>query len=251
MKQAFGIDVGGTGIKGGIVDVEKGRMLSERRKYATPKPATPEAVAAKCRELVQSFDWSGPIGCGFPSIVQHNICKSATNIDPSWVGVNIAQLIQDATDCPTCVVNDADAAAICEYAFGNGRLDVGLMMMVTIGTGIGCGMIYNGDLIPNCELGVTYLSNGIMLEKYCSNAARVSENLDMVSFGKRLNEALLHIDRLTSPDLIILGGGASKDFALFQEYLDPTLNVRPAAFHNASGTIGAAYHAARCAEGCV
>lgn len=239
-KLVFGLDIGGTGIKGGIVNVEKGCMETERVKVLTPNPATPKSVAKSAAGLIQAIDWKGSVGVGFPAIIKDDVCHTATNIDQSWIGVNVADLLSAEIGSDVRVINDADAAALCEMHFGAAKNVSGTVMMVTIGTGIGCGLIYNQQLVPNCELGVTYLDNGIMLERYSSNAARKREDLDWETYGARLNTALLHIDRLTSPDLIIIGGGMAKKMHQYRKYLDDRLNVVQAQFQNEAGSIGAA-----------
>ncbi len=236
----FGLDIGGTGIKGGIVNVKEGRMESERLKIATPQPATPKNVAKATHSLIEHFNWDGPVGVGFPAIIKHDVCFTATNIDKSWIGKNVSKVLKKETNLSFTTINDADAAALCELHYGAAKGIGGLVMLTTIGTGIGCGLLYEGKLVPNCELGVTYLDNGTMLEKYSSNAARKREQLDWKSYTKRLNKALLHIDRLTSPDLFILGGGMAKKIGLLKPYLDNRLNIVPAQFQNEAGTIGAA-----------
>ncbi len=236
----FGLDIGGTGIKGGIVNIKKGRLETERLKILTPRPATPESIARAAHELIEKFEWTGPIGVGFPAIIKNNICHTATNIDESWIGVDVAKLLKKQTGSPVQVVNDADAAALCEARHGAARNERGLVMVVTIGTGIGCGVLYDGVLIPNCELGVSYLKNGIMLEKYSSNAARKLEQLGWEEYADRLNTALLYIDRLMSPDLFVIGGGMAKKLHLFSQYLDERINYVAAEFRNDAGTIGAA-----------
>ena len=242
--QVFGIDIGGTGIKGGIVDVKNGVMLTERHKFATQKPATPKSVAKQCQNLIEHFGWEGPVGVGFPAIVKDDVCLSATNIDQSWINTNIAEAITNQIKLPVHAVNDADAAALCEMHSGAAVGHKGVVMLVTIGTGIGCGLMHRGRLVPNCELGVTYLDNGEMLEKHCSNAVRKTKNLSWDDWGVRLNKGLLHIHRLTSPDLIILGGGRSKDYHLYKHRLDRRMNIATAIYQNEAGTIGAAIYAA-------
>ncbi len=237
----FGLDIGGTGIKGGIVDVKKGRMYSERIKVRTPQPSNPEDVAAAGYEVISRSGWKGPVGVGFPAIIKDNVCHTATNIDKSWIGVDVGEILSDRFRMPTQVINDADAAAICEGKFGVAKNVKGLVMIITVGTGIGCGLLYNGQLIPNCELGVTYMKNGKMVEKYSSNAARKSNSLDWQSYGKRLNTALEHFDRLLSPNLIVLGGGISKNFNLYKKELNTRIRVKPAKFQNEAGAIGAAF----------
>ena len=236
----FGLDIGGTGIKGGIVDVKKGRMETERIKMRTPRPSTPDAVADTCLQLIRNAGWTGSVGVGFPSIIKKNVCFTATNIDSKWIGKNVSKVLSKRLGLPTHVINDADAAALCEAQFGAAYKKKGLGLVITIGTGIGGGMLFNGKLIPNLEPGSTFLENGINLEKYSSNAARRAEMLTWPEYGKRLNKALEHIDRMLSPDYFILGGGISKNFDLYEDKMNPAFKITPAQFQNEAGTIGAA-----------
>lgn len=236
----FGLDVGGTGIKGAIVNIKTGQLETERFKLATPQPATPEHVAETSRKVIENFGWKGPIGIGFPAIIKKGVCYSATNIDPSWIGTDVVALIKKHTGLKAKVINDADAAGMCEMKFGVLKGNKSLVMLATVGTGIGCGLFFRKRLIPNCEMGVSYMPNGKMLERHCSNAARKRENLSWEQFGNRLNEGLGYIDRLLSIEMIALGGGISKSFNEYKDYLDPELKVTPAKYRNEAGCIGAA-----------
>ncbi len=240
----LGVDIGGTGIKGGLIDMETGQMISERHRIATPQPATPEAVAATFAELVAHFEWDGPIGVGFPAIVHHGKAMSAANIDPSWVGTHIEKLLSKAADCPVHVLNDADAAGIAVMRYGVGKGKAGVVIMLTIGTGIGSAMFIDSRLIPNTEFGHLYLKGQEeVAEKYTSGSARKRLGLDWKEWGKRFNTYLHHLDRLFSPDLIILGGGGSKHWESYKPVIDVDFPVMPAGLLNKAGSVGAAYYA--------
>lgn len=242
-KNILGIDVGATGIKAAIVDLEKGELLSERIKLATPKPATPDAVAAVIAELVKKTGYTGELmGCGFPAIVSHGVAYSAANIDPAWVGANIETLLSPVTGLEVIAMNDADAAGLSEMRYGKGKGVKGTVMLITIGSGLGSALFTDGHLVRNSELGHLHLQ-GWVAEHYVSNTARKKYEMSWPSFGKRFNEYLMHIDRLFSPDLVILGGGISNEFKEFGPYLDPKLNVTTAAMFNHAGIIGAALYA--------
>lgn len=235
----LGIDVGGSGIKGAIVDVTTGQMLSERHRIPTPQPAKPKAIAQTVRELVKHFAWKGPIGMGFPAAIQRGVALTASNIDKAWIGTNVQTLMQEKTGCSVKVVNDADAAGLAEVAFGGGTGKDGLAILLTIGTGIGSALIQNGVLIPNSELGHLKFK-GDIAERYASDAARKREDLTWKEWAKRFDEYLNHINRLFYPDLIILGGGASKKFDRYQEHFTIATEVVPAKLLNRAGIIGAA-----------
>ena len=243
MKNILGIDVGATGIKGGIVDLEKGELLGDRIKLATPKPATPDAVAKVIVEVAQKTGYTGTLmGCGFPAIVSHGVAYSAANIDPAWVGANIETLLSPATGLEVIAMNDADAAGLAEMRFGKGKGVKGTVILITIGSGLGSALFTDGHLVRNSELGHLHLL-GWVAEHYVSNTARKKYEMSWPSFGKRFNEYLMHIDRLFSPDLVILGGGISNEFKEFSPYLDPKVNVTTAAMFNHAGIIGAALYA--------
>lgn len=240
----LGVDIGGTGIKGGLINVETGEMTTERHRLDTPQPATPEAVAATFKELVDFFNWKGPIGVGFPAIVSHGVALSAANIDPSWIGVNIADLLCQASGCHVYVLNDADAAGVASMRFGAGKGEQGVVMMLTIGTGIGSALFIDGKLVPNTELGHLFLRNKKeVVEKQVSKMARADKDLSWTQWGKVFNKYLLHLQRLFSPDLIIIGGGGSKSFDEYKDALTVNFQVKPAGYLNKAGSVGAAYYA--------
>jgi len=239
----LGIDIGGSGIKAALVDTRQGGLIGERERLATPQPATPEAVAETVCALVRRFDYQGPIGCGFPAVIRHGIAKSAANIDKSWINVDVESLMADATGCPCTIINDADAAGLAEMRFGAGYERSGTVLVLTLGTGIGSALFYNGMLFPNSELGHLRLKNGIA-EKYTSAAVRQQENLSWKAWSKRLNTFFAQVETLFSPDLMILGGGVSRKYEKFFHYLDVDAELLPAQLRNQAGIVGAACHAA-------
>lgn len=241
--EILGIDVGGSGIKGALVDVKKGEMVSERYRIETPQPATPKAVAKTINNILKHFDYNGPFGVGFPSAVQHGIARIASNIDESWVGMNVPELFEEKTGCKATVLNDADAAGIAEMAFGEGKGRKGVVMIITVGTGLGSALFTEGVLVPNQELGLIML-NGMVAEKYASDAARQENGLKWKKWGDRFNEYLLRLEFLNRPDLFIIGGGASKKFKKFSDRITVNADVVPAQLLNQAGIIGAAVAAA-------
>ena len=242
----LGIDVGGTGIKGGLVNVLTGEMATERHRILTPQPATPEAVAETVKGLVNKFSYKGPIGAGFPAIVQRGVARSAANVSDKWIGTNIEELFAEATGTgPVYALNEADAAGIADVAFGAGKDRPGeTILLLTIGTGIGSALFVDGNMVPNTELGHLYLRNDDTdAERYVSNARRKENDWPWSKFGKRLSKYLEHVEGLFSPDLIIIGGGVSKNFDKFSDELEVNTEVVPAKLLNAAGTIGAAMYA--------
>lgn len=244
--EALGIDIGGSGIKGAPVDLVTGELLAPRCRIPTPQPAKPEPIAEVVGEIAKYFSWNGAIGCGFPAIVRHGVIGSAANISKKWIGVDAEALFRQATGCPVHVVNDADAAGIAEMTFGAGRGRSGVVLIVTIGTGLGTALFTDGYLVPNCELGHIEI-NGQDAETFASDAARKREALSWKKWGKRFNLYLSTLERLFSPDLIILGGGVSKEFDAFRKYLTLQTEMTPAALLNEAGIVGAAL-AARAIE---
>ncbi len=175
--QMLGVDIGGSGIKGCLVDTATGELIGERHRLVTPQPATPAAVAHTLKALVEHFDWKGPVGCGFPATIHNGIAKSAANIDKSWIETDVAHLFADVTGQPCHVLNDADAAGLAEMRFGTGKdRSKGVIILVTVGTGIGTAVFVNGQLLPNTELGHLMLE-GMVAEHYCSDAVRKREDL--------------------------------------------------------------------------
>lgn len=240
--EILGIDIGGSGIKGAPVNTETGELLAPRRRIATPVPAKPSAVAEVVGQIARAFDWHGPVGAGFPAVIQHGIVRSAANISKKWIGVNAAEQFSQATGCPVWVVNDADAAGVAEMTFGAGRGRNGVVLIVTIGTGLGSAIFVDGRLLPNTELGHLEM-DGLDAELTASDAARKREDLSWRKWGKRFNRYLNLLDALFTPDLFILGGGTSKAFENFRPYLNVQAEIIPAQYLNDAGLVGAAMSA--------
>lgn len=237
--EILGIDIGGSGIKGAIVETSTGTLLTDRHRIATPQPATPKAIIDTVLEIIEHFDWTGPIGCGFPAAVRHDVVKTASNIDEKWIGTNAAKKIKEATGCETHLVNDVDAAGYAEMKYGAGKDQDGTVIVVAAGTGIGTALFSEGVLFPNTELGFIQLNN-MPGEHYAANSVRENEDLSWKVWGKRFNEYLTRLEKLFWPDLFIIGGGVSKKFDKFSEFLELEAEVIPAETRNHAGIIGAA-----------
>ncbi len=237
--KVLGIDIGGSGIKGAPVDTDTGQMLAERLRVPTPPGANPEPMIELISGIVQEFQWSGPIGCGFPGVVRHGVTLSAANVSKRWIGYDAAAQIAQKTGCPTWMVNDADAAGLAEMRFGIGRDRKGVVLIVTIGTGLGTALFTDGYLLPNAELGHIEM-DGQDAEWQASDAARKREELSWKKWGKRFNRYLNILCFLFSPDLIILGGGTSNKFDAFKEFMDVPTELVTAQMLNEAGIIGAA-----------
>ncbi len=235
----LGIDIGGTGIKGAPVDVEKGELLSERFRVLTPQPATVDDVAECVAQIVKHFSWKGRIGCGFPSAIKHGMIMTAANIDDSWIGVNAKTVFELHTGCKAHIINDADAAGWAEIHFGAGRGVQGVVICVTVGTGIGTAIFSNGVLLPNTELG-HLMVRGKEAEHRASDRVRREKELSWKKWAKRFNEYLTYLEKLFWPDMIIIGGGLSKDFVKFASHLTIQAPVVAAEMLNEAGIIGAA-----------
>ena len=235
----LGIDIGGSGIKGASVNIETGKLVSERFRIPTPDPSSPENVATSLNDIVKHFNWTGPVGSGFPAVVNNSKIFTATNIDKKWIGINASELFTKTTGCEFVVINDADAAGVAEMEFGAGRDNQGVVFIITVGTGIGTALFSKGCLVPNTELGNINM-NGMVAERYCSDAIRKIEDLSWKKWSKRFNEYLSEIERLFWPDLIIIGGGVSKKQPKFFHYLETKTKVVTAHLRNEAGMIGAA-----------
>ncbi|SIQ32127.1 polyphosphate--glucose phosphotransferase [Maribacter ulvicola] len=236
----LGIDVGGSGIKGALVNSETGEMISERFRIPTPIPRTPEAMTDVIAKIVDHFDYKGKVGCGFPTIIKNGVCKATGNLDKSWLGVNVEQLLEKKTGLDFTVINDADAAGYATMNYGIGKGKKGLVVMITIGTGLGSGAFLDGRLIPNFELGQIPYKGYSKIEKWTAGSAKDREGLSYKKWGKRFNTFLEYVELIVSPDLIILGGGASKDFDEFKSKIKIDTKVIPAKLQNHAGIIGAA-----------
>ena len=239
----LGIDIGGTGIKSAIVDTENGELQGDKRRIETPRPASPQAVGETLKSVLAEHRWNGPIGIGFPSVIQHGIARSAANIDKAFIDFPVADFFSKQTSCPVYIANDADVAGLAEMRFGAGINQPGVVLIVTIGTGLGTALFNNGQLMPNTELGHIFLDNGIEAERYASEAVRITEKLKWKEWSARFNHYLGTMENLLWPDLIILGGGVSKKLEKFSPYLKTRAPVVAASFLNQAGIVGAALYA--------
>lgn len=238
--QILGIDIGGTGIKGAPIDIVTHEYLGERFRVETPRPAKPKAVANSVQELVNHFNWKGPIGIGFPTVIVDGKAMAYGNMHKSWKGVQIDELFTKKTGLPCSVINDADAAGLAEIRYGAGKDLKGLVAVITVGTGIGSGLFFNKQLIPNFELGrIPYKKKPI--EQYAANSVRQSKNLSYKEWAKRFNFFLKNVELICTPNHYIIGGGISKNMAEFEEYLTTNVPIVAAQTKNHAGIIGAAY----------
>jgi len=236
----LGIDVGGTNTKGAIIDLTTGKLITKKVKIPTPTGATPEGISRVVKEIVEKLEYTGQhIGLGFPSIIRNGVCRSNSNISENWIGINLNEHFTKTLGIETHCINDADAAGIAESHYGNAKGEMGTVLLLTIGTGIGSALFYNGVLIPNTELGRLHFENGI-LERYASNKVRKDLDLELEDWASRLNDVLLHIEFIFSPNLIILGGGISQQLEAYQHVLKTDTKIIPAGFRNNAGIVGAA-----------
>jgi polyphosphate glucokinase len=238
--EILGIDVGGTGIKGALVDITTGKLTTLKHRIPTPNPAIPKDVANTIQQLVNHFNWKGLVGCGFPTPLKHGKCLTGGNLHKDWKGVKVDQLFTNKTGNDFSIVNDADAAGLAEINFGAGKNKKGIVIMITLGTGIGSGLFLDGKLLPNTEFGHVLYKDGEIFEKYASDSARKRDNLSRKDWGKRLHKYFKHINLLVSPDLIIVGGGASKKFNKIESEIDIDVPIVAAEAENEAGIIGAA-----------
>lgn len=235
----LGIDIGGTGIKGALVDVDRGVLLTDRYRLETPERSTPKAVTEVAAEITRHFEWTGPAGCGFPGVVRDGVVLTAANVSKRWIGAHGVKLFNEATGCHFTLANDADVAGLAEMRFGAGRARAGVVVMLTLGTGIGTALFMDGKLVPNLELGQLEL-RGKNAEKWTSEKARIEKGLSYKKWAKRLNIYLDRIQGYFWPELIIVGGGGSKKFDRFERYLSVDCELLPAELRNEAGIVGAA-----------
>ncbi len=235
----LGIDIGGSGIKGALVDPGTGDLVTERHRIETPQPSTPGAVAETVAEVVKFFDYKGVVGCTFPAIVKRGVTLSAANVDKSWIGFDADALFTETTGCEVHLLNDADAAGIAEATFGAGKGKEGVVILLTFGTGIGSAMLQDGKLVPNTEFGHLFLEGGQEAEAWAADRVRKDDDLSWKKWGKRVNKFLEHLEFIFSPDLFILGGGVSKKSEKFAEFLKLETPVVPAELLNEAGIVGA------------
>ena len=241
----FGIDFGGSGIKGAPVDLEAGDFAADRIRIKTPKPSTPQAVAEVFTELLHKFpDSTGSVGVTVPAVVRHGSVSSAANIDKSWIGTDADALFTEATGRDVHVVNDADAAGLAEAEYGAAKGRQGLVMVITLGTGIGSAMIWDGQLVPNSEMGHLEL-DGAVAEVTTATSAREREGLTWEAWSERLTKYFRHLERLFTPDLFVIGGGVSKSWEKFGHLIEVETEMVPAKLQNRAGIVGAALVAHR------
>lgn len=237
--KVLGIDIGGSGIKGAPVDTRKGKLLEDRLRIATPRPATPAAVIKAVGRIVDHFSWRGPIGVALPAVVKDGRIRTAANISRRWLGVHAGDRIARITGRRVVVVNDADAAGYAEMQFGAGRRRRGLVIMVTLGTGIGTALFIDGHLVPNTELGHLVL-RGRAAEAWASARVRETKSLSWVKWARRVDAYLHLLHRYFWPDMYIIGGGVSRKAERFIPRLTLPAPIVPAALQNDAGIIGAA-----------
>lgn len=235
----FGIDIGGTGIKGALVDLDVGALAGERVRIPTPQPATVPAVLDTVIAVVEQAGWVGPVGCTFPGIIRHGVVGSAANVDDSWIGTDLAAELSTRLGHRATVLNDADAAGIADMRFGAGRDKKGVVLIATLGTGIGTALFVDGTLVPNTEFGHVEL-DGYDAEKRAAASIKENEGLSYKVWSKRLQRYFSHLELLLSPDLIIVGGGISKKSEKFLPRLELQAPIVPAQLLNQSGIVGAA-----------
>ena len=243
--QAFGIDIGGSGIKGAIVELSTGRLATERRRIPTPQPSTPDAVAHVVAELVHGADWHGDVGATFPAVIKNGVARSAANVDPSWVGKDVDKLFTEVVGAGNDVVvlNDADAAGIAEARWGAAKGVNGVVIMLTFGTGIGSALLMNGVLVPNTELGHLEL-DGHDAETRAAASVRDEHGMSYKKWAQRVNRYMQHVEALFTPDLFVVGGGVSKNADKWVPLLELQTPVEPAQLLNDAGIVGAAMAAA-------
>ena len=239
-RQSFGVDVGGSGIKGGIVDMDTGLLIGERIKVFTPQPATPSAVAQGIAEVVNGFGWTGPLGVTYPGVVTNGTVRTAANVDKKWIGTDARQIISAELDGQKiAVLNDADAAGLAEQRYGAGKDKSGLVVLLTFGTGIGSAVIHNGTLIPNTELGHLEVG-GKEAEHRAASSVKERNGWSYERWAKQVTRVLVAIENVIWPDLFIAGGGISRKADKWLPLLENRTPVVAAALENTAGIVGAA-----------
>lgn len=243
-NHGFGVDIGGSGIKGGIVDLDTGELVGERFKVLTPHPATPGAVSGAVREVVAHFGWNSAFGLTVPAVVTHGVVRTAANIDPSWIGTDTADLFGSTVSLPTTVINDADAAGLAEDRYGAGHDVSGVVLVLTLGTGIGSALIHNGELVPNTEFGHLEV-DGKIAEHRAASSVKDSKGWSYEKWAVQVSRVLREYEKLLRPDLFILGGGISRKADKWIPMLEVRTPAVAAELQNTAGIVGAAMAAAR------
>lgn len=238
--KALGIDIGGSALKGAPVDTRTGALLAERHRIATPEPLSPARMARAVADLAAHFTWKGPIGIGFPGVIERNArIMTAANVNPRFVGVDGAKLFAKTTGCPVAMINDAAAAAVAEMSYGAGRGFMGKALLLTLGTGVGSALAYKGVVVP-LELGHFPWKGGKSAEKHIAASVREKKDLSWEEWGGRLHEYIAVLEDLIWPELIIVGGGVSAKHRKYFEYLKTRARIVPAKLLNQAGISGAA-----------
>lgn len=240
--KVLGIDIGGSALKGAPVDTATGRLLAPRQRIATPDAITPQQMAEAIAEIARHFKWKGPIGVGFPGVIQGPCIRTSANLHPKFIDCDAVKLFSKVTGCPVALTNDAAAAAHAEMKFGAGRGFAGKTLLLTLGTGVGSALAQQGVVVP-AELG-HFPMKGKSAEKFVSAAAKDRKNLSWKKWGGRLDKYIRTLEDLFWPELIIIGGGVSADHAKFFKYLETRAKLVPAEFFNEAGIVGAALHGA-------
>ncbi len=241
--QAFGIDIGGSGIKGAIVRLATGELATDRVRVPTPTPSTPDAVATIVADLTSRLGWTGVVGATFPAVIKHGVAKSAANVDPHWIGTDVDAVFTKATGLDVTVLNDADAAGLAEVRFGAAKAVRGVVILLTFGTGIGSALLVDGTLVPNTELGHLEL-NGHDAESRAAASVKERHDMSYKKWAERVQEYMSHVERLFSPDLFVVGGGVSKEAQKWVPLLRLSTPVKAAQLLNNAGIVGAAIAAA-------
>ncbi len=235
----FGLDIGGSGIKGAPVDTRTGKLVGERIRVPTPRAGRPDDVVATAVKVISRAGWDGPVGVGFPGVVKEGVVHTAANVDKAFIGFDLGERLRRELGSPVRIVNDADAAGLAEVRWGAGVGVEGVVLMLTLGTGIGSALVRDGRLVPNTELGHLEL-DGHDAERRASDAARKREDLSWEQWAERVQAYLRHVDGLLWPDLVVLGGGVSKKADRWLHRLDVRPELRTAELLNDAGIVGAA-----------
>ncbi len=244
----LGIDIGGSGVKGALVDLRKGDFASERVRIPTPTPKTPESLLGAVSEIIGAFKWKGIVGCTFPGVVRSQVIETAANMGKDFIGINLAEQIGKACSCEAWIINDADAAGCAEMRYGAGKGNKETVLVLTVGTGIGSALFTGGRLVPNMEFGQLKmrdkkLSKSMPAEKICADSARKKADMTWAIWAGKFNKYLQYVHSLIWPNLIVLGGGLSSKEEKFMHLLNVDCDIVSAKLQNRAGIVGAALEA--------